>query len=57
MSFGIKKGTGRTWCRFCRKAIQKGQIAITWKSYGQSGQAHYSPEDCEYVRKKLEELE
>ena len=57
MSFKIKLGTGRAWCRFCRQPIKKGQIAITWKSYGQSGQIHYSPEDCAHLQKRLEELE
>ena len=57
MSFEIKKGTGKTYCRLCGRTIEKGQIVIVWKSYGQSGQVHYSPEDCEYAQKRLEELE
>ena len=57
MSFGIKKGTGRAYCRFCRGPIQVGQIAITWGAYRSSGQIHYSPEDCTYLQKRLEGLE
>ena len=57
MSFEIKKGTGKTYCRLCGRTIEKGQIVIVWKSYGQSGQVHYSPEDCEYAQKRLEEIQ
>ena len=57
MSFGLKKGTGRAYCRFCRQQIQEGQIAITWSAYRSSGQIHHSPEDCTYLQKRFEELQ
>jgi len=57
MGFGIRLGTGRSYCRFCRQHIQKGQIVITWGAYRSSGQVHYSPEDCTYLQERLEELQ
>ena len=57
MSFGINLGTGRAYCRFCRKPILKGQICIKVSGYQLSGQVHYNPEDCEYLRRRLEELQ
>tara|TARA_Y100000114_G_C11756822_1_gene327271 strand:+ start:1054 stop:1236 length:183 start_codon:yes stop_codon:yes gene_type:complete len=54
--FGVKKGTGRTYCRLCLGDIEKGQPAIYVSGYRAGGQVHALPEHCPYLRKKLEEL-
>ncbi len=54
--FGVKKGTGRTYCRLCSMAIDEGQPVIYVGGYRTSGQVHALPEHCPYLRKRLEEL-
>lgn len=54
--FGIKKGTGRTYCRLCRETIQKGQTTIYVSGYRTSGQIHALTEDCLYLREALEKI-
>ena len=56
VGFGVKKGTGRAYCRLCFRTIEKGQPAIYVDGYRASGQVHALPEPCPYLRKKLEEL-
>jgi len=55
--FGIKLGTGRTYCRFCHQPLQKGQPAIYISGYNASGQDHALPEHCPYLTKRLLEME
>ena len=52
--FGIKMGTGRTYCRLCLGTIEKGQPAIYVSGYQISGQVHASPEHCPVLRNQLE---
>ena len=54
--FGVKRATGRTYCRLCRQHLQQGQFAITVGVYNTSGQVHLLAEDCTYIQNKLEEL-
>ena len=57
LGFGIKMGTGRTYCKLCRQPITKEQITVTARGYGSSGQHHLLAKDCPYIQKKLEELQ
>ena len=57
LGFGIKMGTGRTYCRLCHQPITKEQITVTARGYGSSGQHHLLAEDCTYIQNKLEELQ
>ncbi len=54
--FGIKKGTGRTYCRLCRETIQNGQPTIYVSGYRTSGQIHALTEHCFYLRETLEKI-
>ena len=57
MGFGIKLGTGRTYCRFCLRHLQKGQPAIYYGGYKSSGQVHALAEHCPYLTERLLEME
>lgn len=57
VGFGVKKGTGRTYCRLCFRTIFEGQPAIYVSGYGVSGQVHALPEQCPYLTKRLLEME
>ena len=56
LGFGIKMGTGRTYCRLCHNTITKEQITVTASAYGGTGQHHLLAKDCPYIQKRLEEL-
>ena len=55
--FGVKRATGRTYCRLCRQHLQEGQLVIIVGGYNTSGQSHLLAEDCPYIQRRLEELE
>jgi len=57
MGFGIKLGTGRTYCRFCRQHLEKGQPAIYYSGHNSSGQVHALAEHCPYLTERLLEME
>ena len=57
MSFSIKLGTGRAYCRFCRHQIQRWEPCVVYSGFQQSGQVHLLPEHCTYIQERLEELE
>ena len=57
VAFGVKLGTGRTYCRLCFQTIDKGQPVIYIGGYRASGQVHALPEHCPYLTKRLLELE
>ena len=54
--FGVKRATGRTYCRLCHQHLQEGQFVIIVGGYNTSGQVHLLEEDCTYIQNKLEEL-
>ncbi len=57
MGFGVKVGTGRTYCRLCLMTIEKRQPVIYFAGYSTGGQVHALPEHCSYLTKKLLEME
>lgn len=57
VAFGVKKGTGRTYCRLCFRTIDVGQPVIYISGYNASGQVHALPEHCPYLTKRLLEME
>lgn len=57
MFFGVKLGTGRTYCRLCSQTIQKGQPCIYQKGYNSSGQVHVLAEHCLELTERLLEME
>ena len=57
VAFGVKMGTGRTYCRLCFRTIFEGQPAIYVSGYRVSGQVHALPEHCTYLTKRLLEME
>ncbi|MAP53707.1 MAG: hypothetical protein CL605_02265 [Altibacter sp.] len=57
VAFGVKMGTGRTYCRLCFQTIIEGEPAIYVAGYGVSGQVHALPEHCQYLTKRLLEME
>ena len=57
VGFGVKEGTGRTYCRLCFRTIFKGQPAIYISGYKASGQVHALAEHCPYLTKRLLEME
>ena len=57
LGFGVKKGTGRTYCRLCFQTILEGEPVIYAKRYGASGQCHVLPEQCQYLHGKLLEMD
>lgn len=56
VGFGVKKGTGRTYCRLCFGTIGKGEPAIYVRGYRISGQVHALPKHCLYLRERLEKI-
>ena len=56
VAFGVKKGTGRAYCRLCFGTIEKGQPAIYVSGYRTSGQVHALPEHCPRLRGRLEKI-
>ena len=56
-AFGVKEGTGRTYCRLCFQPIDKGQPVIYVRNYRTSGQVHVLPEHCPRLTQRLLEME
>lgn len=56
ISAGVKKGTGRTYCRLCFQTICEGEPAICFSGYRASGQVHALSKHCPYLREELEKI-
>jgi len=56
VGFGVKRGTGRTYCRLCFQTIFEGEPAIYVSGYRTSGQVHSLAKHCSYLREQLEKI-